>query len=118
MRYFLSVFFLLVGLGVSSQTVYRTPSGKKYHTATCRYVKNVSHSLSLNDARKSGLTACSQCGPESGSKGSNNSRLGIKSGEAKGQNFTASQCRGTTKAGARCKRTTKNKNGYCFQHEP
>lgn len=118
MKYLLSAFFILVGLAVSSQTVYRTPSGEKYHTATCRYVKNVSHSLSIADARKSGLAACSQCRPDGGSTGKSGSGLGIKSGEAKGQELSSSRCRGTTKAGARCKRTTKNKNGYCFQHEP
>ncbi|WP_394342081.1 DUF5763 domain-containing protein [Sphingobacterium haloxyli] len=31
---------------------------------------------------------------------------------------TSVRCRGITKAGARCKRKTKNVNGYCFQHEP
>ena len=27
------------------------------------------------------------------------------------------QCKGTTKKGARCKRITKNENGYCWQHK-
>jgi endonuclease G len=28
------------------------------------------------------------------------------------------QCNGVTKKGARCSRTTKNPNGYCYQHQP
>jgi len=43
--------------------------------------------------------------------------LGIKSGEAQGTLSVAVQCKGTTKAGPRYKRKSKNKNGHCFQYE-
>lgn len=124
MRVFSLFFFLLISVAsVSAQTVYKTPSGKKYHTSVCRYVKNVSESITVAQARNLGLTPCSQCNP--GSTASPNrlsgqgstSGLGIKSGEAQGTLSVAVQCKGTTKAGQRCKRKTKNKNGYCFQHE-
>lgn len=98
--------------------VYKTPSGKKYHTAVCRYVKNVSHKVSLAEAEALGLSACSQCNPDrQESRQQTSLPLGIKNGEAKGNKAAAVRCQGTTKAGMRCKRTTKNVNGYCFQHE-
>jgi len=31
--------------------------------------------------------------------------------------IAASQCRGTTKKGARCKNQTNNASGYCYLHE-
>ena len=102
-----------------AQTVYKTPSGKKYHTANCRYVKNVSTEVTVAEARKIGLSACSQCRPgQAGRSNVSSTGLGIKDGEAKGTRSSSVRCKGTTKAGARCKRMTKNINSYCFQHEP
>lgn len=118
MRYLFLVFLFTSGFALS-QNVYKTPSGSKYHTATCKSVKNVSHKLSRQEARKKGLAACKICKPDSSiGQGSASARgLGIKSGEAQGTGSQAVQCRGTTQKGARCKRMTKNSNGYCFQHE-
>ncbi len=113
----LALIFLLNSFVLFGQTVYKTPSGKKYHSATCRFVKNVSNSLSINEAKQMGLSACSICNPGSGSKTNHSSGLGIRANEAKGQLSTAVQCKGQTKSGQRCKRKTKNVNGYCFQHE-
>jgi hypothetical protein len=31
---------------------------------------------------------------------------------------TRVQCKGITRSGSRCRRTTDNANGYCFQHQP
>lgn len=110
-------FLLTISAGVA-QTVYKTPSGEKYHTATCRYVKNVSSKLTVAEARRRGLSPCMQCRPDqAGSRNVSPTGLGIKAGEAKGVRSTSVRCKGTTKAGARCKRMTKNVNGYCFQHE-
>lgn len=106
---FLISFFLCLSISAFAQMVYKTPSGEKYHTATWRYVKNVSESMSVEQAKKRGLSPCSQCKPSSGSNAStkSNGSLGIKSGEAKGANAVSTQCKGTTKAGARCKHRTK-----------
>jgi hypothetical protein len=41
--------------------VWVTPSGKKYHKASCRYAKSGS-SVTLKEARRRGLTACKSCG--------------------------------------------------------
>lgn len=117
-RLLLVVGFLLSVSAAVAQTVYKTPSGEKYHTATCRYVKNVSSKLTVAEARKIGLSPCKQCRPDqAGSRNVSSPGLGIKVGEAKGVRSTSVRCKGTTKAGARCKRMTKNVNGYCFQHE-
>ena len=117
MSLFLGLFFFTVSVAIG-QTVYKTPSGEKYHTATCRYVKNVSESMSVEQAKKKGLTPCSQCKPGIAKNSSGSSTgLGIKANEAKGSTSQSTQCKGTTKAGTRCKHMTKNKNGYCHQHE-
>lgn len=123
MKYIISICFLLSVWVCSAQTVYKTPSGSKYHTATCRYVKNVSNGMQIADAKKMGLSACSQCNPDQavqrGFVGkSNTGGLGIKRGEVQGSNNISVQCKGTTKKGLRCKHKTKNVNGYCHQHEP
>lgn len=67
--------------------------------------------VSLKDAKASGLTACQVCHPfENGLVlASRNKAAGVSS---------ATQCHGTTKKGTRCQRTTKNANGYCYQHPP
>lgn len=98
--------------------VYKTPSGKKYHTAVCRYVKNVAHKVSVAEAEALGLLPCSQCTPDRKESHQQTSlSLGIKAGESNGSEVVAVRCQGATKAGVRCKRMTKNVNGYCFQHE-
>lgn len=96
--------------------VYHTPSGKKYHTVTCHMVDNTSNSITIEEARKKGLTPCTFCKPDDQ----------IESGKLQpaypmpqpGQKEVASQCLGKTKEGLRCKRMTRNANGYCFQHLP
>jgi len=118
---FIFISWVCFASSIYAQTVYRTPSGGKYHTEHCRYVKNVSHALSVAQAQQMGLDACKQCKPMAQLSG-NSMRLissasgGIKANEAKGTGSTV-QCKGKTKAGSRCKRTTRNTNGYCFQHE-
>ncbi|WP_334126630.1 hypothetical protein [Empedobacter brevis] len=116
-RSILVVIFLFNTFILFGQTVYKTPSGKKYHTSTCRYVKNVSNSLSVNEAKRMGLSACTQCRATLKNESKYSTGLGIRANEAKGESHKSSQCRGKTKAGLRCKRMTKNVNGFCFQHE-
>jgi uncharacterized protein DUF5763 len=104
---------LLLSFSLQAQTVYKTPSGAKYHLATCHMVKNVSEQITINQAKDLGLEPCKICKPEniyaSGSSHSPN--------KAKGEGVTV-QCKGTTKAGTRCKHMTRIANGYCFQHQP
>lgn len=44
-------------------TVYVTASGKRYHTATCRYVRKGATPMKLKDAVKEGYSPCSVCKP-------------------------------------------------------
>lgn len=102
---------VLLSISLKAQTVYKTPSGAKYHLATCRMVKNVSERLSVSEAVKLGLEPCKICLPQ------NIITTVISANKAQGQNTTV-QCKGLTKAGNRCKHMTSIGNGYCYQHQP
>ena len=45
----------------SSETVYVTTSGKKYHKKGCSYLKGDIKAISIDDAKKQGYTPCSRC---------------------------------------------------------
>ncbi|MDQ0477738.1 hypothetical protein [Chryseobacterium sp. MDT2-18] len=60
MRFLILLFFCV---HLSAQTVYKTPSGSKYHLSGCRMVKNVSSALPLDKALREGLTFCKICNP-------------------------------------------------------
>lgn len=96
---------------LKAQNVYKTPSGAKYHLATCRMVKNVSEQITVTQARELGLQPCQICKPI------NIYSSGSQPNKAQGQGQTV-QCRGYTKTGNRCKHMTRIANGYCFQHQP
>lgn len=105
-----------------AQTVYRTPSGTKFHTATCRSIKNVSSQINRNEAYEIGLSPCSICKPNTSYVTKSNSFLGnnpkgIQADELRGSTQNAKQCTSKTKKGLRCKNTTKNKNGRCHKHD-
>ena len=102
---------LLISISVKGQSVYKTPSGKKYHLATCHMVKNVSEKITIEEAKELGLEPCKICRPTviySSTPSPN---------KQQGQGQTV-QCKGLTKAGTRCKHMTRIANGYCFQHQP
>jgi hypothetical protein len=102
-KYFVLVFIILLGTShVQSQTVYKTPSGKKYHIASCRMVENVSSALTVAEP-------CKICKPATATV------QGLKSQPPSGVNTTV-QCKGLTKAKARCKHMTSIANAYCYQH--
>ena len=44
------ILLLLLSTVAKAQTVYKTPSGTKYHLADCHMVKNVSQKISLEEA--------------------------------------------------------------------
>jgi len=110
------------------QTVYKTRTGKKYHTSS--HYPN-STPISLPDALKQGLGPCSVCKPSNQVKTENNEvntltsptdnstqRSTQSTDKIKSSSSTASkQCMGTTKAGQRCKRTTTDPSGYYYQHK-
>lgn len=112
-HYLILICLILFPLAVKSQPVYKTPSGEKYHLATCRTVKNVSEELSVDDATKKNLQPCKICKPPQSNGASSLSSNRKGKGEA-----NTVQCKGTTKKGNRCQHRTRIANGYCFQHNP
>jgi methylphosphotriester-DNA--protein-cysteine methyltransferase len=96
---------------LKAQMVYKTPSGQKYHLATCRSVKNVSQRITMAEAIKAGLQPCKICKPPVayGSAPSPHKEQGTSQ---------TAQCKGFTKSGTRCKHMTRIANGYCYQHQP
>ncbi|MDG5490045.1 DUF5763 domain-containing protein [Psychroserpens sp. SPM9] len=94
-----------------SQSLYKTPSGKKYHLASCRMVENVSEKITIEDISVYNLTACKICKPKlktlSNAFSSPNKAVGASA---------SVQCKGITKKGTRCKHKTRLANGYCYQH--
>ena len=107
----LVIAFGCISLSANAQTFYKTPSGKKYHLATCRMVKNVSQSVSITELKKSGLEPCKICHPQ------NVYASGAPLKKAQGISTTV-QCKGMTKSGTRCRHRTSIANGYCYQHQP
>lgn len=104
-----------------SQTVYTTKSGRKYHKKGCRYIKHSHYQTTIDSAKGAGYTACKICRPtvantkvtEAQKKEYADTPRNKQSKKRK----TASQCRGKTKSGKRCKRMTKNANKRCYQHQ-
>lgn len=101
---------LLIQTAIYSQFVYKTPSGLKYHLASCKSVKNSSEQLTIAAAQKGGLTPCKICKPPVIFNTSTPSKKA--NGEDRGV-----QCKGFTKKKTRCKHFTKIGNGFCFQHQ-
>ncbi len=108
--YILFLFILLFSISLKAQMVYKTPSGTKYHLASCRMVKNVSEEMTIARANGLGLGPCKICNPPI-------TYAQTPQKKPQGQN-TIAQCRGLTKAGNRCKHMTSIANGYCYQHQP
>jgi hypothetical protein len=102
---------LLLAAVASSQSIYKTPYGKKYHLGSCHMVNNVSERITPQRALELGLEPCKICKPDL-----NHLRPSTEN-KAKGQSGSV-QCHGITKAGTRCKHNTSIANGYCFQHQP
>lgn len=109
----ITAFLIAITFTAASQTVYKTPSGAKYHLANCRMVKNVSEEITISRALELGLQPCKICNP---------ANIYISSvqrpAKANGQSKKTVQCQGFTKAGIRCKHMTSIANGYCYQHQP
>ena len=111
MRFHFFLLLVFASFSTKAQTVYKTPSGKKYHLADCRMVKNVSKAIELSYAATLGLEPCSICNPQA-------IQQHILQGKPQGQVPRTTQCQGFTKAGNRCRHMTSIANGYCYQHQP
>lgn len=104
----------------NQDVVYITRTGEKYHLETCRYLKYSSSAIDRADAIQRGYTPCSVCRP-GGAENSRSRQPPVSTpdeqDETTNTQHTAQQCSGTTKAGLRCKRSTTNANGRCYQHQ-
>ncbi len=108
MRFSFFILFI-VAIQVQAQSFYKTPSGNKFHTATCRMVENVSTKVNKQEINSIGLSPCKICKP---------AFLGISNSfqnKAVGKSDSI-RCKGYTKKGTRCKHKTRLANGYCYQH--
>ncbi len=97
---------------IHAQSVYKTPSGTKYHLSTCRMVENVSGKITIQEAIRLHLSPCKICKPP---VTESNQFTPQKSPQGKKE---TSRCKGYTKDGVRCKHMTSIGNGYCYQHQP
>ncbi|MDD7887099.1 hypothetical protein [Flavivirga sp. 57AJ16] len=117
-KIFLFIICIAFSFCTTAQTVYITKTGKKYHKNNCRYLKYSKKEITLEKAIALGYQACLVCKPvtksESGNKASSTKSLTTKEQTRK---VMSVQCSGKTKSGSRCKRTTKNANGRCYQHQ-
>ena len=111
MKFLYEVHFIYTDLTFFLLANCRAPSGKKYHTDSCRMVNNFSAAVSIEKARQLGLQPCLICRPQNIYNGS------TTTAKTSGQAATV-QCKGKTKAGTRCRHMTRIANGYCYQHQP
>lgn len=126
------LYILLIACTASSseaQTVYITKTGKKYHRGSCQYLRKSQFAIAMTEAVGRGYTACSVCEPGTPAtekKTTPNTTPKQKSTETQQEKSViptekkegkSVQCSATTKAGTRCKRTTTNANGKCYQHQ-
>lgn len=110
-KLYLTLILLVTTVQLNSQTIYKTPSGSKYHLASCRMVENVSKKIV--DPKSTNLTPCSFCKPPSTS----NLVSSLTSEDKSSGRAKTTQCKGIAKStGRRCKHMTSIGNGYCYQH--
>lgn len=116
-KVFLFLFTIALTANVSSQTVYTTKTGEKYHKSTCHYLKYSKKEINLEQALELRYSACSVCKPSSGvSTSQNSSNLISSTNTASKAAGKSVQCSGKTQSGSRCKRMTKDSSGRCYQH--
>ena len=105
MKHYILIFCILFGFKIISQNVYKTPSGKKYHLASCRMVENVSSKLlGKKDISKNNLTPCKICKPP---KVKDLVNTHNDTNKAVGKSKSV-RCKGVTKKGIICKHFYKN----------
>ncbi|MFZ1808420.1 MAG: hypothetical protein WAU36_14410 [Cyclobacteriaceae bacterium] len=110
-----AILFTLIFSGLlfsaNAQTVYKTKTGKKYHTSS-HY--SASTPISLSEARELGLGPCAVCKPST-TESIQTAPGDVAKPSQPINNVTSTQCKGITQAGARCKRMVKG-GSYCYQH--
>lgn len=109
------IILTLFSVSSFAQSVYKTPSGNKYHLAKCKHVNNVALRMTVDEAINDyHLRPCKVCKPPVP-----NDAIFLHSGKNKAVGAcNTTRCNGKTKEQIRCKRRTKLCNGFCFQHNP
>lgn len=104
---------------ITSQTVYVTKTGKKYHLENCSSLSSSKKSIELSEAIDKGYTPCSKCKPDKNLKSENKTNLVPENNsQVKNQNDVKDQqCEAITKSGTRCKRKAEVGSKYCWQHQ-
>lgn len=122
----LIIIMIGISINLSSQTVYVTKTGSKYHKENCRYLHSSKIETTVSKAKADGLSACKVCKPSTSSKATTTETTAPKATttEVKEETkttstkkATSSRCTATTKSGNRCKRTTTDWSGKCWQHK-
>lgn len=125
----LVILLMMHGCGysqVARDAVCVTSTGKKYHRCSCQYLSHSSFEITLAEALNRNYTPCSVCKPPSSTEDSMNEsdsdgvQRGVVSPQLRKQNTSpvkSKKCSALTKSGLRCKRTTTNANGVCWQHQ-
>ena len=118
LKFIVITLFLVMGMKCQSQVqeVYITKTGEKYHTSTCRYLKESKIETTLEKALKTGYEACKVCKPYV-TTSANSAYHGVLTTKVHSPTKSYSvQCSGKTKKRLRCKRMTTASNGRCYQH--
>ncbi|MDP4207461.1 MAG: hypothetical protein Q8928_01475 [Bacteroidota bacterium] len=114
------ILFLFSSVNTLAQTVYVTRTGAKYHAAGCHYLSRSCYAIDYKKAVQQGYTACKICKPsvsKTATYPSSSSEKQYRSSTPRENKAQAQQCTATTQKGTRCKRTTTNANGRCWQHQ-
>ncbi len=110
--------------GEDATTVYITKSGTKYHREQCMHLRLSAIEKQLGEVKDS-YGPCGTCKPDRGHAPSYSAPStkpgappsnGLGSGSTPKSTAGTVQCSGMTQQGARCKRTTTNSSGRCYQH--
>ena len=120
LKLFLFVSLMFHAVDMSSQSVYVTNTGTKYHKSTCHHLKSSKNEIAFEKALELSYTACSVCKPNNKGNSlgmvSTSTKSIVSPATSNSTTTTTTQCTGKTKAGARCKRMTKSDHGRCYQH--
>lgn len=109
----LLAFSLLASQPTKAQQVYVTKSGEKYHLTTCQYLKSSKIAIELEKALDLGYSPCKVCRPPiEGEQVNERKQLSTTP-----TTTTTTRCTALTQSGLRCKRSTSNSNGHCWQHQ-
>ena len=94
LTYILLIFVLLFSSRLEAQNLYKTPSGRRYHLASCRMVRNVSAKISPEQIKQLGLTPCKICHPPAPA----NVHTSTKRSKAVGSSPQSVRCKGKNQA--------------------